>query len=115
MAATLDPTKNLGSDSTATFEDDPPFLDSNPGATGSSENIEEQRDTDDIADSEEEEDDDVDEDEDLEADEADDDDDEVDDEAEMGVAQLLAVGLADSDIEKMMMPVTSTQESARMS
>jgi len=44
----------IGDDSTATFENDPKFVEANPGATGSSENVEEQRDTDDTADSEEE-------------------------------------------------------------
>ncbi len=44
----------IGDDATATFENDPKFVDANPGATGSSENVEEQRDTDDTADSEEE-------------------------------------------------------------
>lgn len=44
----------IGDDATATFENDPKFVEANPGATGSSENVEEQRDTDDTADSEEE-------------------------------------------------------------
>jgi hypothetical protein len=33
----------IGDDATATFESDPTFADSNPGATGSSDNVEEQR------------------------------------------------------------------------
>lgn len=88
----IDPTKNLGSDSTATFEDDPTFVDANPGGIGSSDNVEEQRDTDDLEDSEEElededdEEDDVDEDEDLDDDSEesleDDDEDEFDDDEE---------------------------------
>ncbi len=45
----------IGDDATATFENDPKFVEANPGAAGSSENVEEQRDTDDTADSEEEE------------------------------------------------------------
>jgi hypothetical protein len=44
----------IGDDATATFESDPKFVDANPGADGSSENVEEQRDTDDTEDSEEE-------------------------------------------------------------
>jgi hypothetical protein len=43
-----------GDDATAAFETDPRFVDSNPGAEGSSENVEEQRDTDDTADSDDE-------------------------------------------------------------
>ena len=79
----------LGDDATATFEDDPNFVDSNPTGNASSENVEEQRSaagsttpsaksTDD-ADEDEDEDDDVDEEEDLD-DEDDDDDEDVDDE-----------------------------------
>jgi hypothetical protein len=44
----------IGDDASATLENDPKFVDANPGATGSSENVEEQRDTDDTADSDEE-------------------------------------------------------------
>jgi hypothetical protein len=44
----------VGDDSTATFEDDPTFVDSDPTDTASSENVEVQRDTDDVEDSEEE-------------------------------------------------------------
>ncbi len=43
-----------GDDATATFEDDPRFIGSNPGAEGSSANVEEQRETDDTEDSDEE-------------------------------------------------------------
>ncbi|MES2391562.1 MAG: hypothetical protein V4555_07965, partial [Acidobacteriota bacterium] len=43
-----------GDDATATFESDANFVESNPGAEGSSENVEEQRDTDDVEDSDEE-------------------------------------------------------------
>ncbi len=78
----------LGDDATATFEDDPNFVESNPTGTASSENVEEQRsaassspaarDTDDAEDDDE---DDVDEDEDLD-DEEDDDEDDLDDESE---------------------------------
>jgi len=45
---------SIGDDATATFESDPTFVESNPGADGSSENVEEQRDTDDLEDSDEE-------------------------------------------------------------
>jgi hypothetical protein len=57
----------IGDDATATFEDDPKFIESNPGAEASSENVELQRDTDDVEeddeddDEEDEDDDDVDE------------------------------------------------------
>jgi hypothetical protein len=44
----------VGDDSTATFEDDPKFVDANPGGDGSSENVEEQRAEDDTEDSDEE-------------------------------------------------------------
>ncbi len=67
----------IGDDATATFENDPKFVDANPGATGSSENVEEQRDTDDTADSEEEILDDDDEDAELEEDDEEDEDEEV--------------------------------------
>jgi hypothetical protein len=46
--------KLVGDDSTATFENDPKFVDANPGAEGSSENVEEQRAEDDTEDSDEE-------------------------------------------------------------
>jgi hypothetical protein len=45
----------IGDDATATFEDDPTFVESNPTGNASSENVEVQRDTDDVEDSEEEE------------------------------------------------------------
>ncbi len=67
----------IGDDATATFENDPKFVDANPGATGSSENVEEQRDTDDTADSEEEILDEDDEDAELEEDDEEDEDEEV--------------------------------------
>lgn len=44
----------IGDDATATFEADPKFEESNPGAEGSSANVEEQRETDDSEDSDEE-------------------------------------------------------------
>jgi hypothetical protein len=44
----------VGDDATATFENDPKFIDSNPGGEGSSENVEEQRAEDDVDDSDEE-------------------------------------------------------------
>jgi hypothetical protein len=44
----------VGDDSTATFENDPTFVDANPGAAGSSENVEEQRAEEDTEDSDEE-------------------------------------------------------------
>jgi hypothetical protein len=91
----------VGDDSTATFENDPKFIDSDPTDTASSENVEVQRDTDDTEDSEEEideEDDDL-EDEDDDLDEEDDEeDDEIDDEGEdeddlAAAARLEASGL----------------------
>jgi hypothetical protein len=45
----------IGEDATATFEDDPKFIESNPGAEASSENIAVQRDTDDVEEDDEEE------------------------------------------------------------
>jgi hypothetical protein len=88
----------VGDDSTATFEDDPKFIDSDPTGTASSENVEVQRDTDDTEDSEEEideEDDELeDEDDDLEEEE---DDELADDEKDAGdlatAATLEASGL----------------------
>jgi ribonuclease E len=73
----------IGDDATATFENDPKFIDSDPTGTASSENVEVQRDTDDTEDSEEEDDeledaDDDDELEDEDVDEEDEDDDDVD-------------------------------------
>ena len=67
----------VGDDATAEFEDDPKFVDSNPTASASSENLAVQRDTDDTEDSDEE----VDDDEDLE----DDDEDDIDDDEEEDV------------------------------
>ncbi len=67
--------KLVGDDATATFENDPKFVGSDPASTASSENVEVQRDTDDVEDSEEE----------IEDDDTDDEeeeDDEEDDEAE---------------------------------
>jgi hypothetical protein len=95
----------VGDDSTATFEDDPKFVDSDPTGTASSENLEVQRDTDDLEDSEEEDeeaDDDLDDDDledegdeevddDLAAEEEDEEDDEEDDVA--AAAKLQASGL----------------------
>ena len=81
----------IGNDSTATFEDDPKFIDSNPTETASSENlgaddVDETDDVDDIADEDEDEDVDEDEDEgeDIDEDEEDDDldDEDPDDEEE---------------------------------
>ncbi|MFC6646560.1 hypothetical protein ACFQBQ_13380 [Granulicella cerasi] len=52
----IDPIKQIGDDATATFENDPKFIEPTPGSEGSSDNVEEQqalhaRDTDDSADS----------------------------------------------------------------
>jgi len=116
-----DPIKSIGDDATATFENDPKFIEPTPGSEGSSDNVEEQqsaawlaRDTDDLVDSDEdeEEDDDleddddeyeddeedeVDEDEEFddtdEDDEDDDEDEEEDDEDEVAAAPLRADGL----------------------
>ncbi|MDE1160375.1 MAG: hypothetical protein PW792_00355 [Acidobacteriaceae bacterium] len=61
----IDPIKQIGNDATATFENDPKFIEPTPGSEGSSENVEEQRkaqaglfarDTDDLIDSDEDED-----------------------------------------------------------
>lgn len=61
----------VSDDATATFESDPTFVDSNPGTNGSSDNVERQRDTDDLEDGDEEieDEDDLDDEEDLEDDE----------------------------------------------
>jgi hypothetical protein len=68
----------IGDDSTATFENDSNFIESNPTANASTESVIVQRDTDDVADSDEEveeeeleDEDDEDEDEDVEEDEED--------------------------------------------
>ena len=78
--------KLTGDDATATFEDDPKFVESNPTGNASSENVEVQRDTDDLDDSDEEEEDDEDIDEDdeddLEDEEEEEDEDDEDDEEE---------------------------------
>jgi hypothetical protein len=66
--------KVVGDDATADFEADPKFVDSNPAEGVSSENVEVQRDTDDVEDSDEE-DDELDE---EDEDEEDDDEDDVD-------------------------------------
>jgi hypothetical protein len=101
----------VGDDATATFEDDPTFVESNPTGNASTENVTVQRDTDDVEDSEEEEEDadeldedealddeenleDDEDDEDLEDDEeADDeeDEDEEDDAAEVAASPALLV------------------------
>jgi ribonuclease E len=108
MAATMTPIATdsaaelneiIGDDATATFENDPKFIDSDPTGMASSENIAVQRDEDDTEDSEEEEEEleDADDDDDLEdeddddvdlgdEDEDEDDDEEEDDEDEVGVA-----------------------------
>jgi hypothetical protein len=103
-AAELNPL--VGDDVTATFEDDPKFIDSNPTDGASSENVEVQRDTDDSEDSDEEEDEleddeddelieeDDDEDVEDEDDDLDDDEDEEDDdEDEVGAAAQYAASL----------------------
>lgn len=69
----------VGDDATAEFENDPKFVDSNPTAFGSSENLAVQRDTDDTEDSDEEVEDD---DEDLEDEDEDDEDEDEEDEDE---------------------------------
>ncbi len=65
----------IGEDSTSTIEDDPKFVDSNPAAEGSSQNVAVQRDEDDTEDSEEEEDE-------LDEEDEEDDEDEEEDDAE---------------------------------
>ena len=71
----------IGDDSTATFEDDPAFVESNPPDNASTESVAVQRDTDDVEDSEEEiEEADEEEDEDLEDEEDLEDDEDVEDE-----------------------------------
>jgi hypothetical protein len=82
----IDPTRNIGEDSTATFEADPKFTEPTPGSEGSSQNVEEQRDTDDVEESEEEldEDDEV-EDDDVDEDDAFDDDEEEDEDEDEAV------------------------------
>jgi len=93
----------VGDDATATFESDPKFIDSDPTGTASSENVEVQRDTDDVEDSEEEvdeeddelEDEDIEDDEDLDDEEEDDDlddDDEDEDEVEDDEEEVGALG-----------------------
>ena len=81
----------VGDDSTATFEDDPKFVDSDPTGTASSENVEVQRDTDDVEDSEEEEDDEFVDDDEFEDDDEEDDElpDEEDDENELVAVDVL--------------------------
>jgi TATA-binding protein-associated factor Taf7 len=64
----------IGDDATATFESDPKFVNANPGAEGSSENVEEQRETDDTEDSDEE----IDDEDDEDAEEEEDDEEEED-------------------------------------
>jgi hypothetical protein len=94
MASTLTPiatdsaaelNRIIGDDATATFENDPKFIDSDPTGNASSENIEVQRDADDTEDSEEEEDEleDVEDDDELEDDELDEED-EDDDDVDLG-------------------------------
>jgi len=93
----------VGDDATATFESDPKFIDSDSTGTASSENVEVQRDTDDVEDSEEEvdeeddelEDEDIEDDEDLDDEEEDDDlddDDEDEDEVEDDEEEVGALG-----------------------
>jgi hypothetical protein len=80
--------KLVGDDATADFEADPKFVDSNPTETASSENVEVQREADDVEDSEEEDDDEFDEedeedeDDDVEDDELDEEDDDEDEDDE---------------------------------
>jgi hypothetical protein len=80
--------KLVGDDATADFEADPKFVDSNPTETASSENVEVQREADDVEDSEEEDDDELDEedeedeDDDVEDDELDEEDDDEDEDDE---------------------------------
>jgi hypothetical protein len=69
--------KLVGDDSTATFESDPKFIDANPGAEGSSENVGEQRAEDDTEDSDEEIEDADDQDADLEEEDEEDEDEDV--------------------------------------
>lgn len=85
----------IGDDATATFEADPKFIDSDPTGNASSENIEVQRDTDDLEDSEEEEE--EFEDEDGEEDDEDDDDDELEDEDDDEEAEAAEADSPDTD------------------
>jgi hypothetical protein len=100
----------IGDDATATFENDPNFIDSDATGTASSENVEVQRDTDDTEDSEEEDDEledeeleeedeeddedleDEDEDDDLDEEDEDEEDEEEDDEEEVGASAAERVG-----------------------
>jgi hypothetical protein len=71
----------IGDDATATFESDPKFIGANPTSTASSENVEEQRDTDDVEDEDDDLEDDDDElEDDEDEDEEDEDEDDLDDE-----------------------------------
>jgi hypothetical protein len=72
----------IGDDATATFEDDPKFIESNPGAEASSENVAVQRDTDDAEEDDEDEDEDEDEEDEDEDDEEDEDEEDEEDEDE---------------------------------
>lgn len=72
----------VGDDATAEFENDPKFVDSNPTAFGSSENLAVQRDTDDTEDSDEEVEDDDEDLEDEDEDEEDEDDEDEDEDVE---------------------------------
>jgi hypothetical protein len=77
----------IGDDATATFEEDPTFIDSNPTESASSQNVAVQRDEDDTEDSEEEIDEEDEEEDDLDEDEDEDDaveDDEEDEDDEDG-------------------------------
>lgn len=64
----------IGDDATATFEDDPKFIESNPGAEASSENVAVQRDTDDVEEDDEDDDEEDEDDEDDDVEEGDEED-----------------------------------------
>jgi len=99
----------VGDDATATFEDDPNFVESNPTGNASTESVEVQRDTDDVEDSDEEEDeledddeefeDEDDSDEDEDVDDDDDEEDEEDDADEVAALAVMAAGPEDAELD----------------
>jgi hypothetical protein len=97
--------KLVGDDATADFEADPKFVDSNPTETASSENVEVQREADDVEDSEEEDDDEFDEedeedeDDDVEDDELDEEDDDEDEDDEDDDEDDIEEGVDEDDLD----------------
>lgn len=83
----------IGEDATSTFEDDPKFVDSNPAAEGSSQNVALQRDEDDTEDSDEEDDELEEEDEEDDEDEDEDDDEEEEDEEDLETDRVAEAAL----------------------